>query len=648
MERRDIQTIRVRFSDRHAGFFDEMINVALSNRKSDSWFIEKDRPMLWPRPWSYGIGNKIITSWSASTSYSIGDIVFLSGKQYKATAANTNSQPPSANWTEVLKWNTDAIFYTDRNRVRRHYRVFDNKLWYLNSNTWTSIKDLQTDNVKLQVQRIPVLFAGGTPTEYTTPSVASAAEKVKKSASDTTPTANIGKVLVITTGVYKGAFAPITDYTSGTTEYTLWGSWIITALAASEKYMIFDTMADCLQVCRGYESNSSYNDDLYFDGITELTHFKWYASNGLRKVLAITATEGIKKSVQFMNRSWSFSGSTLFYSGGLPGNPFFYDFTWALTLGWAGDIIDISVFKNRIIVVGTSFIYALKPDFTFDKLVESFGWLEGGMISTGEDLYILTTQRRLVSLTETISGFIQLKNITQEVDNYVSLFKTNICTWFDGRYMYIYGESGSVGTGILAVFDIQYKFWSIFEGIFPKKIIAEQWLTYFYDNNTDIVRVLSSEYTNDVAIWSETPTNVSQRLTLKEIDLDDIFTKKTISSVFISFENYTQQVTVDLFNAINKRNAKKPPKYLNILSIPQTTASIGSNQIWNNLFGWEENYSDISVPIMAKIDYNSDQANLWKLSITGTNGSFFYISAIDIMIYFATLPKASFDPSSTT
>lgn len=36
MERRDIQTIRVRFSDRYTGFFDEMINVALSNRKSDS------------------------------------------------------------------------------------------------------------------------------------------------------------------------------------------------------------------------------------------------------------------------------------------------------------------------------------------------------------------------------------------------------------------------------------------------------------------------------------------------------------------------------------------------------------------------------------------------------------------------------------
>lgn len=240
---------------------------------------------------SYRIGNKLITGWSISTAYAIGDIVYLSGKQYKATAAHTGSQPPSANWTEVLKGNADALFYTDRNRVRRHYRVFDSKLWYLNTNTWTSIKDLQTDNVKLQVQRIPVLFAGGTPTEYTTGTASTGAEKVKKAGADGGGAANVGKVLVITTGIYKGAYAPIIDYTAGTTEYTTGGAGIITALTATDKYMIFDTMADCLQVCRGYESNSSYNDDLYFDGISELTHFKGYASNGLRKVLAITATE---------------------------------------------------------------------------------------------------------------------------------------------------------------------------------------------------------------------------------------------------------------------------------------------------------------------------------------------------------------------
>ena len=68
--------------------------------------------------------------------------------------------------------------------MRRHYRVFDNKLWYLNVNTWTSIKDLQTDKVKLQVQRIPVLFAGGTPTEYTTGTASTGAEKVRKAPAD--------------------------------------------------------------------------------------------------------------------------------------------------------------------------------------------------------------------------------------------------------------------------------------------------------------------------------------------------------------------------------------------------------------------------------------------------------------------------------
>jgi hypothetical protein len=104
--------------------------------------------------------------------------------QYQATSANLNSQPPSANWSVVTKGNADAIFYTDRARVRRHYRVFDKKLWYLNSNTWTSIKTLQTDSVKLQVQRIPMMLSGGTPTEYTTGTASTAAEKVRKAPAD--------------------------------------------------------------------------------------------------------------------------------------------------------------------------------------------------------------------------------------------------------------------------------------------------------------------------------------------------------------------------------------------------------------------------------------------------------------------------------
>lgn len=547
----------------------------------------------------------------------------------------------------MVKWNADAIFYTDRSRVRRHYRVFDKKLWYLNNNVWTSIKDLQTDNVKLQVQRIPMMLAGWVPTEYTTAAVATAAEKVKKSASDTTPNANIGKVLVITSGIYKWAFAPIVDYSNTDTEYTTGWAGIITKLPAGITYRIFDTMADALQVCRGYESNSSFNDDLYFDGITELTHFKGYATSTLRQVLALTPTEWIKKSVQFINKVWSFSGSTLFYSWGLPGNPFFYDLTGALTLGGAGEIIDIIPFKNRLIVIWASYIYALNSTLTFDKLVESYGWIINGAISTGEDLYVLTTQRKLISIAETISWFLTLKNITQEVDNYVKEFKDNIATGFDGRYMYIYWEQWTIGTGRMVVLDLQYKFWSIYDWLPPRKIIAEWWLTYLYDNNTDIVRVLSSEHTDDVSLWTEKTSNVSQKITLKEIDLDDIFRMKNLSAIYIAFENYSQQVQVDVFYAISGKNAKKSTKSINILQSPQWQATIWNNQVGNNMFWGEQWYAEISIPLLWKIDYNNDKANLFKISISGKDKSFFYISAIDIAIGFFGEKHSYFNPSNT-
>lgn len=74
-------------------------------------------------------------------------------------------------------------------------------------------------------------------------------------------------------------------------------------------------------------------------------------------------------------------------------------------------------------------------------------------------------------------------------------------------------------------------------------------------------------------------------MTLKEIDLDDIFTMKNLSSVFFAFENYTQQVAIDMFYAIDRRNGKKPTKYINIIESPQEPATIGANELGQNLFG---------------------------------------------------------------
>ena len=47
--------------------------------------------------------NSFKGNWSSATAYLLGDIVFYNGSSYVAIANNTNSQPPSANWSAVAK-----------------------------------------------------------------------------------------------------------------------------------------------------------------------------------------------------------------------------------------------------------------------------------------------------------------------------------------------------------------------------------------------------------------------------------------------------------------------------------------------------------------------------------------------------------------
>lgn len=61
--------IQIRFNDKYSNFFDEVFNSDLSNRTSDSGFIEKERPMLRPRQGTLRSGSTIISSWSSATAY---------------------------------------------------------------------------------------------------------------------------------------------------------------------------------------------------------------------------------------------------------------------------------------------------------------------------------------------------------------------------------------------------------------------------------------------------------------------------------------------------------------------------------------------------------------------------------------------------
>lgn len=78
--------VQVRFNEKTRNFFDELINCDLGNRKSDQGFIEVDRPMLKPRNGSTRIGNELISDWSSSTTYVVGDIVVYNNVLYKCSA----------------------------------------------------------------------------------------------------------------------------------------------------------------------------------------------------------------------------------------------------------------------------------------------------------------------------------------------------------------------------------------------------------------------------------------------------------------------------------------------------------------------------------------------------------------------------------
>jgi hypothetical protein len=56
----------------------------------------------------------------------------------------------------------------------------------------------------------------------------------------------------------------------------------------------------------------------------------------------------------------------------------------------------------------------------------------------------------------------------------------------------------------------------------------------------------------------------------------------------------------------------------------------------------------ISVPLMDKIAYTKESANLFKIAISGYNGSPFYLNQVDIIIGFAQEQKNYFSPTYTS
>lgn len=70
---------------------------------------------------------------------------------------------------------------------------------------------------------------------------------------------------------------------------------------------------------------------------------------------------------------WTFSNGYLFFSGGTINNPLFYNFTGQRSIpGVSGEIIDLFTYKNRLIVLGDSFVAAIQSSGIIDIISTTF------------------------------------------------------------------------------------------------------------------------------------------------------------------------------------------------------------------------------------------------------------------------------------
>lgn len=217
----------------------------------------------------------------------------------------------------------------------------------------------------------------------------------------------------------------------------------------------------------------------------------------------------------------------------------------------------IYVFKNRLIILGQSYIASYDQNLLLTRHTSSFGGV--AIASSGDDAYLLTSDNRVVSLAETISGSLSLTDFSYEAYNYISKFdNTNKGLAFDGQNLYIFGSTAATGYAAIVIFNVQYKYWSIYDGLRVRQIFAYSGKTYFVSDNTDQVFNLVRGQLYDALPWGNTVFN--QQLSTKEIDIGDIFTTKKIRAVYVSHEDITQALLVRAYMALNGNNAAKQDK----------------------------------------------------------------------------------------
>lgn len=96
----------------------------------------------------------------------------------------------------------------------------------------------------------------------------------------------------------------------------------------------------------------------------------------------------------------------------------------------------MTVYKNRLIVYGDTFVYAIDQNFKIEKLSDYYGVRGDAIVETGDDMYFISTNGKIVSMNEADSGSLYIKNIADIASLYTEDFISDTFAGADDRRIY--------------------------------------------------------------------------------------------------------------------------------------------------------------------------------------------------------------------
>jgi len=609
----NVSSLQYKVNSKFAFNYDELVNIKLDNRKTDVWFTEEDRMMITMRNWTTRIWDQHDVAWGVSNQF----------------------------------------FFTDYHDTRWHFKWYNNKIWRLEWSTWTDTALAFTwNNFLFNAMRLPIMDDWSIPTTYTCPSTATTDECVVPDATDAT-TNPVKKILVIVNDpsnqqVHRWAYWEIL-WVNGSWEYELSWAWLNAAITNWAQYQIYDNFWEYLQISNGvnYEKYILIKSD---QSIVENTSFQWLATKSLRLIGWIKDTEFIKTQLSFNYSYWTFVRWTVYFTYWYPWNPFYYRIANALTISWINGwvINDLFEFKWRLVVAWNNFVSYLTAkdvyDYDIDTVTKSYWIYYNSLQVLWDDALFVATSWQVYSLVETITWALSAKNIWKVVSNYLEDFLYWHCSWFDGKNVYFYWQPDVNAIWTILVYNVEYQFWCTYTWLRPSTIINEGWSVYLSDNNSSTIRIFTEWSITD--IWTE----IEQKVALKDLDLWDVFTVKTLTDLYFWLDNYTQILSVDTYMSLSWANADKQTKIITIEWVDTTldVPAMWEWALWEQILNWDPAISQANFPFLKHIEYNADKANLWKVVLTWVDWSPFYLNQLDIEIWFDwERQKSYFSPKDT-